>query len=125
MKCSFCGKELERGTQECPYCHCRIEAEVQVLRPEERDTFDGVTIEQDGSTENGARMEEASTERRAYEQNTGGQQIRVHSFGCGSGILMTLLILGGILAIFFFLLPTFLIFAAIGAVVVFIMRLFM
>jgi len=29
---------------------------------------------------------------------------------------MTLLILGGILAIFFFLLPTFLIFAAIGAV---------
>lgn len=125
MKCSFCGKELERGTQECPYCHCRIEAEVQVLRPEERDTFDGVTIEQDGSTENGARMEEASTERRAYEQNTGGPQIRVHSFGCGSGILMTLLILGGILAIFFFLLPTFLIFAAIGAVVVFIMRLFM
>ena len=47
MKCSFCGKELERGTQECPYCHCSIEAEVQVLRPEERDTFDGVTIEQD------------------------------------------------------------------------------
>ena len=46
MKCSFCGKELERGTQECPYCHCSIEAEVQVLRPEERDTFDGVTIEQ-------------------------------------------------------------------------------
>lgn len=125
MKCSFCGKELERGTQECPYCHCRIEAEVQVLRPEERDTFDGVTIEQDGSTENGARMEDASTEHRAYEQNTGGPQIRVHSFGCGSGILMTLLILGGILAIFFFLLPTFLIFAAIGAVVVFIMRLFM
>ena len=39
MKCSFCGKELERGTQECPYCHCSIEAEVQVLRPEERDTF--------------------------------------------------------------------------------------
>lgn len=66
------------------------------------------------------------TERRAYEQNNGGgPQIRVHSFGCGSGILMTLLILGGILAIFFFLLPTFLIFAAIGAVVVFIMRLFM
>lgn len=54
MKCSFCGKELERGTQECPYCHCRIEAEVQVLRPEERDTFDGVTIEQDGNSESGA-----------------------------------------------------------------------
>jgi len=57
MKCSFCGKELERGTQECPYCHCSIEAEVQVLRPEERDTFDGVTIEQDGNAEGGTRVE--------------------------------------------------------------------
>lgn len=125
MKCSFCGKELERGTQECPYCHCRIEAEVQVLRPEERDTFDGVTIEQDGNSESGTRVEDAKAERRTYGQSTAGPQIRVHSFGCGSGILMTLLILGGILAIFFFLLPTFLIFAAIGAVVVFIMRFFM
>lgn len=104
MKCSFCGKELERGTQECPYCHCRIEAEVQVLRPEERDTFDGVTIEQDGNSESGTRVEDAKAERRTYGQSTAGPQIRVHSFGCGSGILMTLLILGGILAIFFFLL---------------------
>ena len=78
MKCSFCGKELERGTQECPYCHCSIEAEVQVLRPEERDTFDGVTIEQDGNAEGGTRVEDMRTERRAYEQNNGGPQIRVH-----------------------------------------------
>ena len=76
MKCSFCGKELERGTQECPYCHCSIEAEVQVLRPEERDTFDGVTIEQDGNAEGGTRVEDMRTERRAYEQNNGGPQIR-------------------------------------------------
>ena len=116
MKCSFCRKELERGTQECPYCHCSIEAEVQVLRPEERDTF---------NAEGGTRVEDVRKECRTYEQTKGGPHIRVHSFGCGSGILMTLLILGGILAIFFFLLPTFLIFAAIGAVVVFIMRLFM
>lgn len=99
MKCSFCGRELERGIQECPYCHCRIETEVQVLRPEERDTFEGVTIEEDGSTEGGTRVEDVRDERRAYEQ-TAGPKIRVHSFGCGSGILMTLLILGGILAIF-------------------------
>lgn len=97
MKCSFCGKELERGTQECPYCHCRIEAEVQVLRPEERDTFDGVTIEQDGNSESGTRVEDAKAERRTYGQSTAGPQIRVHSFGCGSGILMTLLILGDLL----------------------------
>ena len=70
MKCSFCGKELERGTQECPYCHCSIEAEVQVLRPEERDTFDGVTIEQDGNAEGGTRVEDMRTERRAYKKIT-------------------------------------------------------
>lgn len=124
MKCSFCGRELDSGIQECPYCHRRVEAEVQVLRPEERDTFDGVTIEQDESTGGGTRVGDAREERRTYEQNA-GPQIKVQSFGCGSSILMTLLILGGILAVIFFLLPTFLIFAAIGAVVIFIMRLFM
>ncbi len=123
MKCSFCGRELEPGTPECPYCHCRINGQLQVLLPEERDTFDGVTIEQGSDDEGGTRVDETSEKRRGYWKKA-GPQISVHSFGCGSGFLMTLLILGGILAFFFFLLPTFLIFAAIGAVVVFIMRLF-
>ena len=49
----------------------------------------------------------------------------VHTFGCGSGILITFLILCGIVAVIFFLLPTFIVFAAVGAIVLFIMRLFM
>lgn len=124
MKCSFCGRELNDGIKECPYCHCRIEKEVQVLRPEERDTFEGITIEQDADTDGRTRVEDPREERGAYGKNA-RTQVRVHSFGCSSGILMTLLILGGILAIFFFVLPAFLIFAAIGVVVIFIMRLFM
>ena len=106
MKCGFCGREVAKGALECPYCHYRFEVDAQVLTPNERDAFDGVTIEEDGSIVDNKNV-------------TAGDQ------GYGSSILMTLLILGGILALFFFLLPTFIVFAAIGAVVVFILRLFM
>lgn len=132
MKCDFCGREVAPGTEECPYCHYRFTIDAQVLTPQERDTFDGVTIEEDGSTAEQGKMER----QEAYDRQQRGQGaygvrpnvppgIKVHTFGCGSGLLMTLLILGGILALFFFLLPTFIIFAAVGAVVIFILRLFM
>ena len=140
MRCGFCGREVEKGVLECPYCHYRFEVDAQVLTPDERDTFDGVTIEEDGSTVDNKNVANGQDygrgsgygQTRGYENGGyGGQQhqqapgIKVHTFGCGSSILMTLLILGGILALFFFLLPTFIVFAAIGAVVVFILRLFM
>ena len=137
MKCGFCGREVDKGVLECPYCHDRFEVDAQVLTPHERDTFKGVTIEEDGSTvdnknvsgEQGSGYEQGGYRQgQSYEQSQQRQQapgIKVHTFGCGSSILMTLLILGGILALFFFLLPTFIVFAAIGAVVVFILRLFM
>ena len=135
MICGFCGREVDKGVLECPYCHYRFEVDAQVLTPNERDTFDGVTIEEDGSTvdnKNVAQGADSGYSQGSYSQGNGygksgqqGPQIKVHSFGCGSGLLMTLLIVGGILALFFFLLPTFIVFAAIGAVVVFILRLFM
>lgn len=140
MKCGFCGREVEKGVLECPYCHYRFEVDAQVLTPDERDTFDGVTIEEDGSTVDNKNVRQDGREQRGYGGQHAGQggfragggyagqqgpQIRVHNFGCGSSLLMTLLILGGLLALVFFLLPTFIVFAAIGAVVVFILRLFM
>lgn len=135
MKCEFCGREVEKGMAECPYCHYQFKIDAQVLSPDERDTFDGVTIEEDGSTvDHGAEQARAEGVYRQGQPDAYGQQgygdqeqpkVKVHTFGCGSGILMTLLILGGILALFFFLLPTFIVFAAVGAVVVFLLRLFM
>ena len=131
MKCDFCGREVNPGTAECPYCHYQFKVDAKVLSPKERDTFDGVTIEEDGSSSSSAspknerEQKQESYENEAYRGQRFNNGIKVHQFGCGSGILMTLLILGGILALFFFLLPTFLIFAAVGAVVVFILRLFM
>lgn len=128
MKCDFCGREVEKGVTECPYCHYQFKIEAKVLSSDERDTFEGVTIEEDGST-----TDSSAAAREQREQQQSGSQwqqnvpprLKVHSYGCGSGMLMTLLILGGILALVFFLLPAFLVFAAIGAAVVFILRLFM
>lgn len=134
MKCGFCGREVDKGVVECPYCHYRFEIDAQVLSPNERDTFEGVTIEEDGTTTDNKNVKD-NNDRQYRESNysyqgynrQGKQQpnIKVHSFGCGSSILMTLLILGGVLTLVFFLLSTFIVFAAIGAVVVFILRLFM
>lgn len=130
MKCGFCGREVDKGTTECPYCHYRFTLDTQVLSPEERDTFDGVTIDEStGADASSSQSVSSYGEREQYEEKMREQAanrgIKVHTFGCGSSILMTLLILCGILALFFFLLPTFIVFAAIGAVVVFVLRLFM
>ncbi len=127
MKCGFCGREVDKGTIECPYCHYRFQVDAQVLTPKERDSFDGVTIDEDmGTNENTSSVYNEEYNNNAYNKNqTVPPNLRVHTFGCGSGILMTFLILCGILAVFFFLLPTFIVFAAIGAVVVFILRLFL
>jgi len=134
MRCEFCGREVENTVVECPYCHYQFKREAQVLNPNERDSFEGVTIEEDGSTnDSGSKTKyqyQTKDEYIRYDQTkqqrtTVNPQFKVHTMGCSSGLLMTLLILGGILALFFFLLPTFIIFAAIGAVVVFFLRLFM
>lgn len=131
MKCDFCGREVDAWLTECPYCHYRFKVEPKVLSPAERDTFDGVTIDETGAESQSSGREEGShveyeENYREYEsrQQNVPPQFKVRTFGCSSGILMTLLILGGILALFFFLLPAFLVFAAIGAVVVFLIRLF-
>ena len=119
MKCDFCGHEVDKGTVECPYCHYRFKIDAQVLSPEERDTFEGVTIDEGAGTAEDSREPrgEVYEERASYEQRQ--QQVPPNIK------VMTFLIFCGILAVFFFLLPTFLVFAAIGAVVVFVMRLFM
>lgn len=127
MKCDFCGRKIEDRLSECPYCHYQLKRDTQVLSPDERDTFEGITIEEDGSTRSSEAFDERSDRFKRYEQSQQSQQphFKVRTFNLSSGILMTLLIIGGILALFFFLLPAFLVFAAVGAVVVFLLKLFM
>lgn len=129
MKCDFCGREVERGTLECPYCHYRFQIEPQVLTPDERDTFEGVTIEEDGTASDAGECSAGGvTDRggRAYGEDDFRQapHVKVHTFGCGSGILLMLLVLGGIVALIAFLLPVFFVYALAGAVVVTLLKLF-
>lgn len=130
MKCNFCGHEVAPGTTECPYCHYQFKIDTQVLSPDERDDFDGLTIEEDGTASTSSNREETTgrdiyEDRREYEEYRAQQrpEVKVRTFGCGSGILMSLLIMAVICSMFFFVLPTVLVFAAIGAVVVYIAKL--
>jgi uncharacterized membrane protein len=46
MQCNTCGTELDERNGTCPRCHIKS-GKVQILSPEERENFNGITIEQD------------------------------------------------------------------------------
>lgn len=89
-----------------------------VLAPRERDTFDGVTIEQPGANEPGNTHAAGQRQQRASEQSS---YVKTVSVGGGWGMLLGWLIILGIL---FIVLPAFFLFALAGAVIWFILRLF-
>ena len=89
MQCPFCKHEVNNGVQECPYCHYQFDTNAEVLSSDERDSFEGVTIEEDGSTSDSRTTYE---EKGSYEEtnpqsqqqpNYGGFQVRqVGGYGC-------------------------------------------
>ena len=52
MKCNFCGREVHKGTEECPYCHYRFEQEATILNPRDSADFEGGNIDESGDDEN-------------------------------------------------------------------------
>ena len=98
MQCPFCKHEVSEGTAECPYCHYQFAVDAEVLSSDERDSFEGVTIEEDGSTSSDTRRddnaqyeEERPTrfgQRDEEQQAPSGFQMR--TFG-GTGCLIWLL----------------------------------
>lgn len=100
MQCPFCKREVPAGTAECPYCHYQFVVDAEVLSSDERDSFAGVTIEEDGSTSGGA--EEGADTRVEYQeepqQNPGG--FRMQTFG-GTGCLIWLLVFLFVIIFFF------------------------
>lgn len=130
MKCNFCGREVPKGTEECPYCHYVFEQEATVLNPRERDEFEGVTIDESGYEENtsDAAKERTPEYRRTYEYRReeyrgtsgAGPKIYVKNFGCGGGLLGILLVICVLIALFVFFMPLFIIVAGIGLIYYFI-----
>ena len=86
MKCDFCGHEVAPGTVECPYCHYQFKIDAQVLSPEERDTFEGVTIDESAGTE------ENKSARDGAVYDSGADAYIVVSVGSFvTGVVFTLL----------------------------------
>lgn len=121
MKCNFCGHEVSPNASECPYCHYQFTKEATVLSSNERDSFEGITIEEETGTADGAEVKRDRFEGHTYNEQV-PPRVQVKTVGCGwTSILLLLIILCG----FLFILPSLLVFAAIGAVVVYILRLFL
>jgi hypothetical protein len=127
MLCKFCHREFEDGLSECPYCHYVVDVEAQTLTKDERDTFSGVTIEQDGTVRETSRPQEADQDDAENyadnEQETPHSQ-GIHVFHMGSSILWLGLILLFILGLILTFLPAFIVIAAIISLGVFVGRIF-
>ncbi|MER2139076.1 MAG: hypothetical protein ABS965_02995 [Succiniclasticum sp.] len=141
MLCEFCWHEFDDNLTECPYCHKMVDIEAKSLTREERDSFDGTTIEMEGSPgEEGYtkraeyqeqdcyRQQDDAYQRadRPYEDNRYSDRLKVYRLGGGllTWIIFALIVLG----IIFFILPAFLFIGIVGAVagaiIIFLSRMF-
>ena len=129
MLCEFCHHEFDDSLTECPYCHKKVDIEAKSLTREERDSFDGTTIEMEGSpgeegyTKRAEYQEKDSYQQqddayqraeKSYEDNRYSDRLKVYRLGGGllSWIIFALIMLG----IIFLILPAFLFIGIIGAV---------
>jgi hypothetical protein len=113
MRCVDCDYSLTDEAVSCPNCGKPV-APVSVLSPQERESFDGVTIDQDG----GGRSERND---RQQQQHVHFRHIRIGGNNKLSG-LITLLIIGLVIAIFLFFAVPFIVFLMVGAVVMWIIN---
>lgn len=84
MQCNTCGNQYDERGGTCPECHADS-GKVQVLSPEERENFNGITIEQDSGNEKNAK--------------TGSPFQKVFVFQSASGGTLLKLIIGALLLI--------------------------
>lgn len=129
MLCEFCHHEFDDSLTECPYCHKKVDIEAKSLTREERDSFDGTTIEMEGSpgeegyTKRAEYQEKDSYQQqdeayqraeKSYEDNRYSDRLKVYRLGGGllTWIIFALIMLG----IIFLILPAFLFIGIIGAV---------
>jgi hypothetical protein len=105
MRCNRCGVESEADNGVCPNCGERSDrVEVEVLPPEARDEFQGITIEQNPQA-SGA--ERGSYDYEYHDSHKGVYIRRINLSGKGGwfgGILAGLAVLAVVLLIFPFLL---------------------
>lgn len=91
MKCIVCGAQTQSDEQLCPLC-IESEHKVQVLTPEAKQDFTGITIEQDQGKQ--------TNEYNEYHGTNKKQRLYVKyvNFSMGQTSILTRIILGIILA---------------------------
>lgn len=96
MQCSNCNENIHSEAEVCP--HCGHKVAVTVLSQQERDNFNGVTIEEPSSRSGHGQY-------RGHEAG-GSPRIKQFSFSFGSmGLLGNLVVAAILAAMLFFFLP--------------------
>lgn len=113
MRCIHCDFTLTDEATNCPNCGKPV-ASVSVLSPQERESFDGVTIDQDGG-------ERSESNDRQQQQRVYFRHVHMGGNNKLSG-LITLLIIGLVIAIFLFFAVPMIVFLMVGAVVMWILN---
>lgn len=98
MYCEKCGNQLNPGETNCPICRHSID-EVEVLTPEEKNNFQGMTIEA---------IDNDEKDRYRDEHRTGQQKIyfkQTHLNLSGTSLLTKLVIAAFVVFMVFIALP--------------------
>ncbi|MBP2628668.1 MAG: hypothetical protein H6Q68_3379 [Firmicutes bacterium] len=113
LNCRVCGAGVEADEQQCSKCR-EMENKVQVLTLEERQYFNGITLEQD-QPEEGRHYE--------YQDSNVKQQMYSRQFNISSTGFLTKLLLGVILAgLVFIALPIAIFFISIVSIILYLVR---
>ena len=109
---------MEPDSSICSRCATET-VEVKVLRPDERDDFHGLTIQQGGEADNTKGFREETPGNYEYRSEGPGHRVYVRqvSFGSHMGFLTKLLIVAVILFLVFVALPIALIVLAVSSLI--------
>lgn len=90
MQCNHCGNPVEVDNTICPECGEVVQTKIQVLSPEERENFDGMTIEEE---------KHETDDTFEYQRNTSNGRVYVRqiSFGNSPGGIINKIIIGAVI----------------------------
>lgn len=96
MLCNICGAEYLSPETSCPTC--RKQSPVRILPPDQREDFNGLTIEQE---EHGKTYFEQGEDYYKYENNGPNHRVYIHRVNINSPLksVLTVLTVGAVLAL--------------------------
>ena len=115
MRCPECNAEIANVGSDCEKCGYKA-APVKVLRPDERDDFQGLTIQQGGESPGQAPYADRQSGNYEYRSEGPGHRVYVRQVSFGSkpfGFLTKLIVAALILFFVFIALPVALVLMAV------------